>query len=200
MNVLELNKRAAVFANPSLLSTLHLTSARKADDSDDTSLETHALDAQYPSVNIQCIDFDTLKLVLYPPKSGEMTPCSVDALLFEHNGTALIEFKFRTAAIENITRKAYDSVMLMIEHGGYTYRQSRNEITYVVVSTGIVNRMADKRRALWRGPAYCREPWKKFRNSDDHWKVSSLEGVIVKEAYCMHPATFDYYSRLKCWK
>lgn len=199
MNTAELNKRALIFRGSSFLSTLRQTSARKSDDQADGQMESYAFDSQYATSSIGCIDFDALKLASYPPAQGRMTPCSADALIFEHNGTFLIEFKFLTAEIENITRKAYDSVMLMIEHGGYTFAQSRKEISYLVVSTGIVNRMEDKHRALWRGLAYSREPWKKFRNSDDHWKVASLEGVIVKEAYCMHPATFDYYVKLNHW-
>lgn len=199
MNSAELSKRALVFRDATLMSTLRQTSARKPDDANDCQMEPYAFDSQYSSSGIACLDFDALKLALYPPCPRAMTPCSADALIFEHNGTFLIEFKFLKTEIENITRKAYDSVMLMIEHGGYTFDQSRKEISYLVVSTGIVNRMDDKHRALWRGLAYCREPWKKFRNSDDHWKVASLEGVIVKEAYCMHPATFDYYVKLKHW-
>ena len=201
MNMTELNKRDPIFRNSSYLKSLHLASARKPDDGDDSLLETHALSDKYTTAgNIQCLDFDAVKLASYPPVPGRMTPCSVDALVFEHNGTVLIEFKFKTAAIENITRKAYDSVMLMIEHGGYTFAQARKELSYIVVSTGIVNRMEDKSRALWRSKSYGNEPWKRFRSYDDHWKTASLEGVIVKEAYCMHPATFDYFVRLKHWK
>lgn len=196
----ELRKRSEIFQDSAFAITLHSASARKEDDCHDEGPDTHALDTTYKSADIGCINFDELKLAKYPTTQGKNTPCSVDALLFEHAGTYLIEFKFRTALMENITRKVYDSVMLMVEHGGYTYSQARTELSYLVVSTGITNRIGGRDRALGRSYGYCKEPWIKFRNSDDHWKVASLEGVIVKEAYCMHPATFDYYAKLKCWK
>ena len=64
MNQNELKKRARIFQDAVLVSTLHLTSARKKDDNLDKSLDTHALDASYGSANIDCIDFDKLKLIL----------------------------------------------------------------------------------------------------------------------------------------
>jgi len=121
MNTNELKQRAEVFQSQALVRTLHQTSERKSDDSDDASQESHALDTRYDSASLKCLDFDALKLSLYPPKAGVMTPCSVDALVFEHTGTYLVEFKFNTAAIENIIRKVYDSVMLLIEHGRYAF-------------------------------------------------------------------------------
>lgn len=197
MNLAGLNKRAQVFRDPACQITLHQASARKDDDCADKSLDMYAFDVGYSTSGIRCLDFDRLKLALYPPTPNKMTPCSVDALSFELTGTYLIEFKFKTASFENITRKAYDSVMLMIEHGGYTFSSARAEFSYVVVSTAIADRVGGKRRTLGRGYAYCKEPWKKFRNADDHWRIYALEDVVVKEAYCMHPATFDYFAKLR---
>ena len=198
MNSIELSKHNSGFSSPCFKSTFHLTSARKSDDADDSTLDTHALASSYASSSVACLDFDAIKLNFYPPSPVRNTPCSVDALTFEWNGTFLVEFKFVTAAIENITRKIYDSVMLLVEHDGYTFGRARRELTYIVVSTGIQNHMGAE-RSLSRGKAYCRETWKQFRKMDDHWKLASLDGVIVKEAYGMHPATFDYYAKLKHW-
>lgn len=189
-----------LFSQLTYKSTLHDTSARKLEDGSATPLATHALDGTYASANYDCVNFDDIKLACYPPRVGANTPCSVDALYLSRRGAYLIEFKFDTASIENVTRKAYDSVMLMIEYDGYDFQRARRELSYLVVSTGVTDRITGASRALGRAKAYCREPWIKFRSMDDHWKVSSLEGVVVKEAFCMHPATFDYFAKLKGWK
>lgn len=194
----ELDKHAEVLKDPQFESTLHLTSARKKDDSEDDGLAPYVLDENRATANLKCIDFDAVKLACYPPTNPSVcTPCSVDAVTFERNGTYLIEFKFKKAAQENITRKIYDTVMLLIEHDGYSFERARKELTYIVVSTGIEDRIHGPKRSLGRGYGYCREPWKHYKKLDDHWKLSSLEGVIVKEAYGMHPSTFDYFANEK---
>lgn len=195
---IELARHADVIKDPHVLSTLHLTSARKKDDNEDDGLEPFVLDDQHKSASLECVDFDAVKLKCYPPTNPALcTPCSVDALVFERTGTYLIEFKFKKAAQENITRKIYDSVMLLIEHDGYSFDRARKEISYIVVSTGVEDRIHGPKRSLGRGYGYCKEPWKHYKKLDDHWKLGSLEGVIVKEAYGMHPSTFDYFAKEK---
>ena len=183
-------------------STLFQSSARKEDDSCSTKEETHVFPELYDMSSIDCLDFDAVKNDLYPRTRSSVgnVPCSVDAVVFEHLGSYLIEFKFNTADIDNIIRKIYDTVMLLIEHDGYTFDRARHELVYLVVSTGVEDRIGGRKRALGRSYSYCKEPWKKFRKFDDHWKLHALEDIVVKEAYGMHPATFNYFARLLHWK
>lgn len=191
-----------ILADHRFKSTLILTSVRKDDDVDSTSSDKYVFPSQYDKSSLACLDFDEIKKSLYPRacSSSGNVPCSVDALTFERSGSYLIEFKFDNASAENLLRKVYDSIMLLIEHDEYTFERARNELVYLVVSTGIEDRVNGKKRVLGRSYSYCKNPWSKFHKSDDRWKLAALKGVIVKEVYSMHPATFNYFARLNHWQ
>lgn len=180
-------------------STFLETSARKVEEDGEDKSEKYALDSSGDGANVRCLDFDSVKLHFYPPRPSIHTPCSVDAVTFERNGTFLIEFKFRTAKLENITRKIYDSIMLFIEKNGYDFARARDEIVYIVVSTNL-ERWKSPRRALFKAHSYCRKPWEALRKEYDRWRLQSLEGVVVRKAYAMPPDLFDYYVSRMRWK
>ena len=180
-------------------STFHETSARKVVDDGEDPLDPFVVSESNKAGGVRCLDFDNIKLHYYPPRPSVHTPCSVDAVTFEMCGTFLIEFKFKTAKLENITRKIYDSVMLFIEKNGFTFERARKEFTYIVVSSGLRNWKSSE-RALLKAYSYCKNPWVSLRACYDRWKLESLEGVVVKAAYAMPPDMFEFFVGKMHWR
>ena len=148
------------------------------------------------SASLPAVDFDAVKNLYYNARGN--IPCSVDAATWEHDGVYLVEFKCGGADRAQLVRKIYDSIMLLIEHDNYTFRQARTEVHYVVVSAELKPWSA-LQKTLSRACGFMKEPWKNYRKNYDHWQLEPLEGVIVRSAYTMSPDMFDYFAKYKRW-
>lgn len=180
------------------LTTFFAASARRDDDAE-APLSDHALAEDMLAAELKAIDFDAVKRKWYPWDRVHNVPCSVDAVTYEREGTYLVEFKCGKAEIDNVIRKVYDSVLMLMEHDGLTIRQARTGYTYLVVSNDLTiwnNRL----KALSRSLAYCHEPWVRYRKSFDQWRLANLEGVVVAKAYAMPPEMFNLFAKVHHWR
>lgn len=184
MNVIEFQKRLAFVSNNPDFETL-------------TETASGVMDAFEDVAKVKCINLDKFKFIFYPDLGTTNTPCSADALTFERNGTFLIEFKANSVDGANIVRKVYDSIMLFVEHGGYDFSRTRNEIVFVLVTTAVCSSME---KAVSRSRYYMKEPWDQMKPQLDRWGISNLENIIVKKAYVMSPDMFNYYIKFNRWE
>lgn len=192
MNPALLHQHAALF-HGHLKSLFELS---KTEQLDDEGRPRHALQDDTLFQKIAAVDFDAVRQNWYPNAPGKNVPCSVDGLNFESNGTYLLEFKSGSAEAANLLRKAYESVMMLIEHDGYNFQRARREITYIVVAKTLED-AADQ--ATGRARDYTREPWKTYARQNDRWKLADLKGVLLAEAYAMSPTLFKLFVVKNRW-
>ena len=182
----------------STLTTFFAASARRDDDAEESSSD-HALAASMPVSALKAVDFDAVRRKWQPWDHVHNVPCSVDAVTYERDGTYLVEFKCGRAEIDNVIRKVYDSVLMLMEHDGLTISQARTDYTYLVVSNDLTiwnNRL----KALSRSLAYCREPWVRYQKSLDQWRLANLDGIVVAKAYAMPPEMFNLFAKVHHWR
>ena len=140
----------------STLTTFFAASARRDDDVA-TASPDHALAEGMAASTLKAVDFDAVKRKWCPWDGVHNVPCSVDAVTYERDGTFLVEFKCGKAEIDNVIRKVYDSILMLMEHDGLTIRQARTDYTYLVVSNDLTV-WNNRQKALSRSLAYCHEP------------------------------------------
>ena len=182
----------------SALTTFFAASARHDDDAA-TPLSDHALAEDMAVAALKAVDFDAVKRKWFPWDGECNVPCSVDAVTYERDGTYLVEFKCGKAEIDNVIRKVYDSVLMLMEHDELTIRQARTDYTYLVVSNDLTV-WNSRLKSLSRSLAYCREPWVRYQKSLDQWRLANLEGVVVAKAYAMPPEMFNLFAKVRHWR
>ena len=126
---------------------------------------------------IKAVDFDSLVREWYKSRCKK-TVKSADAFYEHSHEVYLIEFKNGSCDMYTMQRKIYDSVIALVECGGWSYSRARDQITAI-----LVHDINDVPVA---------------KNTPDDFR--SLAGYMVKECYYLTPQGLEDLARQRSWQ
>lgn len=126
---------------------------------------------------IQAVEFDSVVREWYKSRCKKSVK-STDAFYEHSNEVYLIEFKNGSCDMYTMQRKIYDSVVALVDCGGWSYSRAREQIIAILVHD--VNDV----------PA--------IKDTPDDFR--SLAGYMVKECHYLTPDEFDNFAMTRSWR
>lgn len=161
-----------------------------AEKSDNSTTE-YCLDPDSDVGKLEAIDFDAVKEV-WRKEGFVFKGKSADALFLAGDDYYLIEFKTGGINVADILRKAYDSVIALVEFGVLDWNQCKKQLSFILVGTEVKERLQHLlciSRSDYMHPSYH------GLDTDPR----TIEQQIVREFVIHTPSTFKLFVSEQHW-
>ncbi len=166
---------------PKLFANHIVTLKRTSKDETNAAFMTESL--------IRVVHFDKIPQVYAKGKGWRAVPKSNDALYIDGNKWSFIEFKNGTIKRDDIYRKIYDSLIMLIELGEITgFQFSRENIDYILVYNSEKFPKCQESESREKGFSYILNLAKK---EEKLFELDLLEGYLLHEVHTYTKEVFQ---------
>ena len=151
----------------------------------------YCLDPESDAGQLKAIDFDAVK-GYWRKDCFVFKGKSADALFVNGDDYYLIEFKTGGINVADILRKAYDSVIALVEFGVLDWNQCKKQLSFILVGTEVKERLQHLlciSRSDYMHPSYH------GLDTDPR----TIEQQIVREFVIHTPSTFKLFVSEQHW-